>query len=372
MRLLLFILLLTHPFTSAESATRLTQISPHPSIPYERPFIQDLNGDASPEIIYPGNGTGSPGRGMVIRNLGGRTFSAPTFSLYQETLGSVTDSPLSLVELGAPSGTQFFFNQLSRVLGQPQATPVSVSLDHPGGFGLRVPLSAATSSPWIAVDLEADHCSEFVQALPASGGRTELRVWDRQANGEYRSQSSYWLGSILFDQASAQDADGDGDLDLRLTKNSGASLLLERTGPRDFSPNTRQLTSGDEIDGFVDLNGDGLPEAYAGLYRTLSWRVNSGGLVWGNQQTHDFTQPADEGVTLLRVEPQVDSPAILTVTWVDGSVLQVARIRFGTWEVLSDSGIQLDAAKQMSQEAWGVAAADFDGDTYPDLLVHVR
>jgi hypothetical protein len=372
MRQLLLIFLFTHSVTSAESVPRLSQISLPPSIPDQRPLIQDLDGDTLPELIYLGNETGNPCKGMVIRNLGSRAFSAPTISLYQETLGAVTDSPVSLVELGASSGTQLFFNQLSCLPAPPQATPVSVSLNSPGGFGLRVPLSAATSTPWIAVDLEADHCSEFVQALPSSGGRTELRVWERQANGEYRFQSTFWPGSIQFNQASAQDADGDGDLDLWLTRNSGASVLLERIGPRAFSPNLRQVTLDDANSEFVDLNGDGLPEAYTTLYGTLSWRVNSGGLVWGNFQTHDFLGNDIDRVTLLKVEPQKNSPAILTVTWVDGSMLHVARIRFGSWDVISDSSIQLDTSAQMRKETRGLSMADFDGDTFPDLLIHVE
>lgn len=375
MRILLFLFYLNPWLAFALTPPRLTQVSPHPQVPSEIPIIRDIDGDALPDILYTTKVFSNPGSGTVIRNLGGRTFSAPQFSLYDESTGPINDSKVTLVKIDGPGDYHLFFNQETPSLFQYRNVPVVVGLDQPGSFGNRIPLIDQTTKPWVAVDLDNDHRTEFLQTIHSGNGQTEIRIWDRMPNGNYQSQSVQMNESIEFDELIPIDIDGDGDLDLQIPQGSSPTAILLRTGLRQLSGAVFRpggFPSGGER--FCDLNGDSLPDLYAFEANTFYWRLNMGNSVFGNFGSKHFDSLAGPSFKLINVEAKTNSFAFLKITQGDESHIVLNDIRFGSWETVSESIISYDGLNQNDIEIEienGTALADFDNDTFPDLLVRV-
>lgn len=378
-RTFLFLLCLTPSLAFAQTAPRLTQVTPHPHLPEDKPIIQDLDGDALADIIFlsPRNGNSPvPGNGIVIRNLGMRSFGSPKFSIYQETISRDKDSNLSLIKINGPSDYRLFFNYLKDGgivwPGQVDAvsTPMTVGFDKPGTFGVRFPLYTQATSPWFPANLDNDDCTEFLQNDYAQGGPNEFRIWERQPNGSYLPQVVQLNDSFSVYESTLIDLDGDGDLDI-LDRNQTAAV--ERIGNRTFAPTVYSISSISQDALFDDLNGDSLPDAYTFANGILEWKINLGNFTFGSTQQRYLEKPSSYGTNLFYIEKQPSAPSVLSLTSTENYNMCVYKVRFGTWEAVSESIIVFNNSYQLRlviDNPKGVAFHDFDNDTFPDLLIH--
>lgn len=337
-----------------------------PNIHLHQIVIRDIDGDTLPDIyLHPGNTTS-----ILIRNLGNRTFSPPSRTHYPYFTSDTAESLTTLVELDGENSWHVFLHRNDRIWQPNTHEPVVIPLDDLGSFGKRIPLAGTYSTPWIPLDLDQDHRTEFLQIIPSSG-QTELKIWDRQANGTYTSQSLHSPGELILDQAELHDLDLDGAADLLLRREDYHDLyFFKRTGLRSFVTPPRKITTNFQPATPTDLDGDGLPDLHSfiqGPLGSFKWAKNTGnGQFPGN--TTISVPIAYQGWQIIRTDPRPSAPAhFLVYDKVDPGTFHIATLEFGTWNVLSSQTIQY--SQSTPEPGPIVASGDFDQDGHPDLLI---
>jgi hypothetical protein len=120
----------------------------------------------------------------------------------------------------------------------------------------------------------------------------------------------------------------------------------------------------------VDLDGDGLPDAYRFENSTLTWCLNQGGFVFANMETKVLDATTNSFSGKMRISP---SPSGAMLSWVheqhDASWVvsssHYRKVRFGTWVAESPLPLPLWEGKYM----FPLEIADLDNDGRDDLLL---
>lgn len=353
----------------AGAAPRLSQILPQTQIPDRAPVIVDLFGFGRPDIFF----NSSPSQGtlednaLFIRNLGNRTFDQPRFTNFRYSAGGITDEISSLATPGPFTGKALFFNAVNVSGTIATSTPTVLSLDALGRIQPRRALVPSAGGRWITVDLDGDGVSGFLEGSLNAENENELLIHDRQADGSYATTTIPIDSSLSLGKATAIDLDGDGDRDLVITPDSGSFglTIVERTGPRDFSPTTIFMSDASPESTFADLDGDGLPDILSDRGDPFVYSLNQGGL--------DFSAPLSfqvaAGYHLMKAVPQPQEPAVLRFSGFNNGTGDLVSVRFGTWETLSNQPLAISALDPNSAGPRTLALNDFDGDGHDDALI---
>lgn len=362
-----FLPILLAPVWAAAADPRIELLAPGNHFPADpaKMVLMDLDGDGDCDLVqlphFNATGGYDP-HAYWIENLGGRGFAQLRLCHIAPARADEWLSNASAADLTGRGLPDVFVSRERQASGaNPVHEPLALipALDGPAPVAGTL-LAPASPFPWTAVDLDGDGPAELLQVTGGEGEPTTLRIYDRLPDGSYSPGATVAVASALdFDPASeigAIDLDGDGDLDLSLMGSHGLQVL-ERTGPREFSPEAIAFPSGESADRWCDLNGDGLPDL---LLTDGTWRENLGSLDFAGRPEVP-AWPWLHDANFRAVTPRPGLPALLhAVRFVEGSGHQFVSIAF-------DAAVP-EAVQPLPNHFQLVTFADLDGDGHGDLV----
>lgn len=333
--------------------------------------VADLDGDGDGDLVNLPEGDGSitsDPQAYWMENLGGRDFAPLRLVHVAPRNGGAEVERPAVMNLTGDAKPEIFVSRLSAAGREPLALTPDLAGKGPAPVAGRSLGAAAAASHgvWSTVDLDADGQGELLLMTGEYTGPesyvSKLHVYDRQGDGSF-AESAVVLeveGAVFPTSYEAVDLDGDGDLELSLGLDY-SRLVLERTGPRAFAGEQVWI---EEIEGhrpWVDLDGDGLPEAVG---TSGGWAENQGELNFDWQEGPP-TLAAFASALFKEIERRAGQPALLhaVVPREDGGYEWV-KVPFGTVEPVSRQMLPVDAAGSPAF----LRMADVDGDGQLDLI----
>lgn len=334
--------------------------------------LEDMDGDGLKDLVY----FSTWGTASTVRNLGNRQFSTLSHPYISQGSNSSAQGQAQCVEI-QPGDHRIYFSQYtwdSSAQGDTnfQYTPLTVPIDG-NGYGERTPL--ATDSPylWDAIDLDKDHQTEFIFSANAGS----LTIMDRLTDGTYSPTVialSQLPAASRLAASQVADFDNDGNLDLLIPDDDHSQMLLyRRTGVRTFDPTPVMISGSSEFQ-IADLNGDGLPDVYISWSNQIRYSLNSGNFTFDPPITSPYAggNPSYQG-HLYQIQQSQSGPAILYSARSEDSTVAVESFRFGTWELVSQSDIDLSSLQLgPSGSNYVNEISDLDSDGHPDVILRIQ
>jgi len=341
---------------------RLSQVFPTPALPYEC-VVDDIDEDGLPDIIF-NQGAYSTGYGLLISNLGNRSFS-PARITHHTVSG--TDTEDTLVRLDGSGISFLFFHQRNSSVSPYRFIPCAVPVHGGGHFGKRIILGSTSTKPWVPLDLDGDGITEFIQEAPISVTGKDFLIHDRQPDGSYRPLQVTFSHVLELDDISLCDLDLDGDLDLSCQVGYDM-VVFERIGPRSFASEGIFIEKQSyAFNPPVDLDGDGLPDF---LISASKWIRNLGNLTFSTAQSATPGLAGSDPVRKITTTP--GSPAILHVCRRISGNFRITEVRFGTGTTIRQHHLSTTPIEPIGDAMDFHALEDLDLDGFPDLLVSAR
>ena len=355
--------------SSAGAAPRLSQILPQTQIPDRPPVVVDLFDSGRPDILFnsrPSLGTLQE-NALFIRNLGNRIFGQPHFTHFRSSSGGMADEITYLVTPGSFTGKALFFNEVTGSEPGAVSMPTVVALDALGRIQHRMALAPSMGGRWIAVDLDGDDVTAFLEERANDDGVSELLIHDRQPDGTYATTIVPIDLPLYLAKAAAIDLDADGDRDLVITYEIGnpGMNIVERTGSRNFSPTTTFISGASPDSTFADLDGDGLPDILSDGGDPFEYTLNLGGLGFAPSGSVQVAP----GYILVKPDPRPQEPAVLSFAGTTDGASTVRTIRFGTWETIATRTPETSLLDRNSTSLEILALEDLDSDGNDDALI---
>ena len=322
----------------------------------------DLNGDGKPDMVVVNSGAGTI---SILLGTGGGSFTAPV----NITVGT---SPAD-VAIGDVNGD----GRPDLVVTNQGSDTVSILLNVGGGvFGAptNIPLPAGSGPEGVAIaDIDGNGANDIIVSNAFSNS---VIVFLGTGFGSFSGGILSTTGSSPSGVAVA-DFNGDGKLDLATSNNDGTASILLGLGNGAFlpatsinlSPNANSTCGDPDAIAVADLNGDSKKDiAIACTGGTVSILLGNGNGTFATPVSYStLNGTAGSGPEAIAIADLdgVNGPDVVIADTSNAAVILLnnGNGTFGT--ATASSTVCVTAGSG----AFGVAAADFNGDSKPDLAV---
>ena len=347
---------------AAELKPRIELLDPSSYFGSDGPFqLEDLDCDGDTDLVWHSLGYRSDSHAYWIENLGNRQFAKIRLCHVAPVGRGQYISRSGWGNLSGDEKLELFMSLSSSEGFRPLS--LTPSLEGPVPVAGKA-LAAASAYPWFLFDLDRDSRPELVQITGENPGPFTFRIHERGPDGNYLETTSFVLPSKLGDLTSgrieATDADNDGDFDLLFSPGSSDSLIIERTGTREFDPSGILVDSwGSDI--WIDVNGDDLPELIDSNYW---WHGNLGSLSFAAAVACPAS-PAIQNAVFRKIVPRPGLSSLIHA---------VVTTETGGHDYLAipfDSTVPTtrQALTDLPPNTGFLQLDDVDGDSHLDLLV---
>ncbi len=322
----------------------------------------DLNGDGKPDLVVVNSGANNI---SILLGTGGGSFTAPVNI-------AVGTSPAD-VAIGDVNGD----GRPDLVVTNQGSDTVSVLLNVGGGaFGAptNLPLPVGSGPEGVAIaDIDGNGTKDIIVS---NAGSNSVIVFLGTGFGTFSGGILSTTGSAPSGVAVA-DFNGDGKLDLATSNNDGTASILLGLGNGSFlpvtninlSPSATSTCSDPDAIAVADLNGDSKTDiAIACTGGTVSILLSNG--------NGTFATPVSYSTINGNAGSGPEAIAIADFDGVNGPDLVIADTSNAAVILLNNGNGTFGTATASStvcatagSGAFGVAAADFNGDGKPDLAV---